>query len=356
MAPDSFAGTLSPAQAADALAAGWRQARPADEVRCLPMSDGGDGLLDVVAAARPDAQRRTAEVANARGYAVDASWLVLPDGTAVVESAQACGLHRLPLTQRNPRLATTYGVGQLLAAAVAAGAAAIVVGLGGSATVDGGAGLATALGHRLLREDGNGVKVGGEYVSALERIEAAPPLGVSVTAACDVDAPLLGERGAVTGFATQKGAGPDDLPVLEAALSRLADVAERDLRGGPWRDTAGAGAAGGLGFGLAAFAGAELKPGAHLVAELIGLHEAIAAADVVITGEGRIDAWSLRGKVTGAVAGMARQRGTAVLAVAGSSHLDRHDAFDAVQVLGPQGERDAAGAVAAAAAQLAADR
>ena len=355
IAPDSFAGTLSPAEAADALAAGWRTSRPDDDVRCLPMSDGGDGLLDVVAGAIPDAQRRSAEVANARGYAVDAQWLVLPDGRAVIESARACGLHRLPPGQRNPRLATTYGVGQLLAAAVAAGATDVIIGLGGSATVDGGAGLATALGFRLLRSDGNGVKVGGEYLSALDRIAAQAQPPITVTVACDVDAPLLGDRGAVAGFGAQKGAAPEDLPVFETALTRLADVAERDLPGGPWRDIPGAGAAGGLGFGLAAFIGAGLKPGAQLIGELIGLHDSIDAADIVITGEGRLDEWSLRGKVPGVVAGLARHRGKKVLAVTGSSQLERHDEFDAVALLGPQGQQDPAGAVAAAAATLAAD-
>ena len=355
IAPDSFSGTLSPAQAAESLAVGWRATRPDDDILCLPMSDGGDGMIDVVAGAMPEAQRHTAEVANARGYAVQAPWLLLPDGTAILESAQACGLHSLTLGQRNPRLATTYGVGQLVAAAAAAGATAAIVGLGGSATVDGGAGLATALGHRLLRADGNGVKVGGEYLKDLERIDLGVQLPITVTAACDVDAPLLGERGAVAGFAPQKGADPDDLPILEAALTQLADVAERDLGGGPWRDLPGAGAAGGLGFGLAAFAGAHLKPGAQLVADLIGLHQAIADADIVITGEGRLDEWSLRGKVAGVVAGLARQTGTTVLAVAGRSQLERHEAFDAVQLLGPQGLQDAHGAVAAAAQQLAAE-
>src|SRR5688500_4420682 len=150
IAPDSFGGTLTASEAAAAMAEGWRRARPDHDLRAVPMSDGGEGLVEVITAAVPDAQRLTAEVADARGYAVDAEWLLLADGTAVIESALACGLARTPVERRNPRLATSYGVGQLIAAAQQAGAARIVVGLGGTATVDGGAGAVTALGHRLL--------------------------------------------------------------------------------------------------------------------------------------------------------------------------------------------------------------
>ena len=354
IAPDAFGGTLPAAAAATAMGDGWARARPADEVRCMPMADGGDGTLDVVEAAVAGTRRRSVEVADARGIATNADWLELPDGRALIESAQACGLHRLPAERRNPRLTTTYGVGQLIAAAREAGAREIIVGLGGSATVDGGAGMATALGHRLLREDGNRVKVGAEYLVDVRSIVPSPAPTPPVIAAVDVDAVLLGADGAVAGFAAQKGAAAADLDVLEAALGRLADVAERDLPGAPWRELHGAGAAGGLGFGLAAFLGATLQPGAGLVGGLIGLTEAVARADVVITGEGRLDRWAVRGKVPGHLAVLARRsRATTMLAVAGSAHDDLPGVFDDVVLLGESGKQNPHAAVAEAAQTLA---
>lgn len=352
IAPDKFAGTLTAARAADAIRTGWLQQRPDDDVVVCPMADGGPGTLDVVEAA-VGGERHTVEVSDATGHAATAAWLALPDGRALVESAQACGLDTVAAADRNPRTTTTYGVGQLLRAA-ADDAAEVIVTLGGSATVDGGAGMAIALGHRLLRSDRNGVKIGGEHLPLLRTILPAAPLPARVVVAADVDAPLLGPDGAVAGFAAQKGAGPEDLPVLESALTVLADVAERDLPGGPWRDLPGAGAAGGLGFGLAAFAGANLVAGAELVAELIGLPDAIAAADVVVTGEGRLDPWSLRGKATGAVLRLARDRGARALAVVGSAADGAGTHFDAVAELGPAGLDAPTAAVAAHAGQLAA--
>lgn len=353
IAPDSFGGTLSAHQAADAMAQGWRRGRPDDEVVCLPLSDGGGGLLDAVAAAIPAAVRHDCEVADARGHATAAQWLALPDGRALIESAQACGLERLSPEQRSPRLTTSYGVGQLIAASVQRGAAQVVVGLGGSASVDGGAGMATALGFRLRRADGNGVKVGGEYLIGLAHVDPGP-WETPVTAIADVDAVLLGEHGAVSGFAAQKGATRDDLPVLEDALRCLADVVERDLPGGPWRDLAGAGAAGGLGFGIAAFLGGRLVGGSRTVAELVGLDRHVTGADVVVTGEGRLDSWSLRGKVPGAVAEVARRHGARVVAVVGQSTGDADAAFDSVHVLGPAGMNAPADHLVATAAAAAA--
>ena len=358
IAPDAFGGTLSAAAAAEAIATGWRRRRPHDDIRSVPMADGGDGTLGVVEAAVTGTRRHTVEVADARGIATGAQWLELPGGRALIESAEACGLHRLAPDRRNPRLATTYGVGQLIAAAAAAGAPEIIVGLGGSATVDGGAGMVTALGHRLLREDGNRLKVGGEYLTDLRRIVAPPPLPVPVIAAVDVEAVLLGADGAVAGFATQKGATAEDCVVLEDGLRNLADVAERDLRGEvtapPWSNVPGAGAAGGMGFGMVAFLGARLQSGARLIGDLVGLPEAITAAEVVITGEGRLDQWSARGKAPGYVAGLGRDAGARVLVVAGTAAQDASEAFDDVGLLGEQGRERPAVAVAAAAEQLAA--
>jgi glycerate 2-kinase len=300
------------------------------------------------------AERVTCEVADARGIATRADWLRLPDGMALVEAAQAVGLDRLAPGERNPRLATSYGVGQLLVAA-AADAGEVVVALGGSATVDGGAGMATALGHRLLRADGNGVKVGGEFLVDLERIERGPGLGARVTVASDVTNPLLGPPGAAHVYGPQKGASPDDVEVLEAALTRLADVAERDLAGGPWRDAPGAGAAGGLGFALLAFCGAGLRPGAQVVAELVALEGALQGAGIVLTGEGALDRQTAFGKVPSYVAGRARAAGARVLAVAGVVADGAEEGFDAVAALGPEGMTRAAELVEERAAALAAD-
>jgi glycerate kinase len=353
LAPDKFAGTLSAAEAAQSMADGWRRARPFDELALVPMADGGEGTIDVVEAAVPGVRRHIIEVVDARGLATRGAWLALPDGRALVEAAQACGLSRLSPQDRNPLLATSYGLGQLLAAAVAAGHRELIVGLGGSATVDGGGGMAIALGHRLRRADGNGVRVGGRFLVDLDHIELGPPLPAKVVVASDVDIPLLGRAGAVAMFALQKGATPADLPLLERALCTLADVVERDLAGGPWRDLPGAGAAGGLGFGLAAFCAATITPGASTVAGLIGFEAALGGVDVVVTGEGALDHQTATGKVPAYVARVARSRGLTVLAVAGRIEDGAEAAFDRVATLGPEGLARAAPLVAARTAELA---
>jgi glycerate kinase len=354
VAPDKFAGTLSAGQAAAGMRSGWLRARPDDEVVVVPMADGGEGTIDVVAAAVTSSRRQTVEVADALGRAVVAEWLRLPDGRALVETAQACGLSRLPPAERDPKRTTTYGVGQLLAEVARCGAEEAVVGLGGSATVDGGAGMAIALGHRLLRADGNGVKVGGEHVAALRRVRRAPPLGLRVVAAADVANPLLGAEGAVATYATQKGAAADDLAVLEIALTAMADTLEREVPGGPWRELPGAGAAGGLGFALAALLGARLLPGAAVIADLVGLDAALDGADVVITGEGSLDAQTGRGKVPAYVAERARSVGARVYACAGRVVGTAGDAFDAVTDLGHDGMARAAELVSERTERLAA--
>lgn len=352
--PDSFKGTLSAGDAAAAMAAGWRGARPDDAVITVPLADGGDGTLDVLGAAVPGAARRTDEVADALGRATQGDWLLLPDGTAVVEAAQAVGLARLGEGERDPLRATSYGVGQLVAAAVAAGARAITVGLGGSATVDGGAGLGLALGHRLRRTDGNGVKVGARWLEELVRIEAAAPPDVPVDVAVDVTNPLLGPQGAARVYGPQKGVGEGDVPVLEAALAHLAGVAERDLPGGPWRDLAGAGAAGGLGFGLAAFCGATLRSGGAWIAGLSGLDEALAGCDVVVFGEGALDGQTTaHGKIGAHVAARARERGARLLAIAGHLDADAAAVFDDAVELGSDGRKRPTQATRSAAAVLA---
>jgi glycerate 2-kinase len=352
LAPDKFAGTLSAAQVVRAMADGWQAARPSDELVLVPMADGGEGTIDVVEAAVSGARRQVLEVVDPRGRATRGAWLALPDGRALVEAAQACGLSLLSPKERNPLLATSYGVGQLLAAAAAAGHGEIVVGLGGSATVDGGAGMATALGHRLRRADGNGVKVGGRFVVDLDHVEVGPPLPAHVIAMSDVEIPLLGPTGAVATFAPQKGAAPADLPLLEQALCTFADVVERDL-GGSWRDLPGAGAAGGLGFGLASFCNAKIEPGAPMVASLVGLEAALDGADVLVTGEGALDRQTATGKAPAYVAKLARSQGLTVLAVAGRVEDGAEAAFDGVVALGPEGLKRGAALVTARTAELA---
>lgn len=336
IAPDKFAGTLSAAEAAAAMADGWRAARPRDEVVAVPMADGGEGTLEVVAAAVKGAARVPVEVVDPRGRPVEAAWLRLPDGRALFEAAAACGLSRLSSDERDPLDATSYGVGQLLAAA-AADSDEVVVGLGGSATVDGGAGMLTALGARLLRPDGNGVKVGARFLADIDRIVPATAPAARIVVASDVDNALLGRYGAAAVFGPQKGAAPEDVPVLEAALRRLADVVERDVQGGPWRDRPGAGAAGGLGFALMACCGATVASGAETVAQLVGLSRALAGAGVVVTGEGSLDAQTTRGKVPAFVAEQARAAGVRVLAVAGRISAGAEAGFDHALDLGPDG-------------------
>lgn len=302
VAPDSFGGTLSPVAAAAAIATGWQQVRPDDEVVTLPLSDGGEGLLAALAAGPwAGAERRTSDVADAAGLATDAAWLL--DGTtAVVESATACGLAALPHERRDPLRTTTWGVGQLLDAARLAGARRILVGLGGSATVDGGAGALSALGYRLTVADGSGLKIGGQD---LPRVTGATPTwvadwdGVEVVLLADVTDVLAA---APSVYGPQKGADAAAVEHLEGGLRAWRVVAERDLHASPaLAELAGSGAAGGLGYGLAAGLGAHLVPGAAHVAELVGLDRAVAGADVVVTGEGTLDATSTTGKVVGAV-------------------------------------------------------
>jgi glycerate 2-kinase len=354
IAPDKFSGTLTAAEAAEAMAAGWARERPRDTLVIRPMADGGDGTIDVVEAFVDGCERIVLEVADARGRAVEAAWLRLPDGRALVEAAQACGLWRLDEADRDPRLATSYGVGQLVVDALARDAREVVVGLGGTATVDGGAGMALALGHRLLRADGNGVKVGGQFLLDIVRVQPAAPPAAPVVAAVDVTNPLLGPDGAAPVYGPQKGADDKDIVLLEAALRRFADTVEATLPGGPWRDEPGAGAAGGLGFALAAFCRARFEMGAAVVAGLVGFDAAVRDADVVLTGEGKLDAQSAQGKVPVFVAGAGRDAGARVAAIAGQIEAGGDQGYDAARDLGPEGLQRAYELVAERAAELAA--
>jgi glycerate 2-kinase len=353
IAPDGFGGTLAADEAAAAIAAGWRRVRPRDELITVPMSDGGEGLLRAVAT--PADRWHHVEVAGPHGHPVDATWLERSDGTAVVESAVACGLHLVPPDRRDPMLATTYGVGQLLEAVRRAGARRVLVGLGGSATVDGGSGALGGLGFRVTVADGSGLRVGGDDLHRVAGIAAGWSgdwTDREVLLLADVTTPL--PEAAAT-FGPQKGATPAQVEQLAAALTVWADVVARDLTPGrDLRRERGSGAAGGLGFALAAAIGARFTPGAPTVAELVGLRSAVATADLVVTGEGRLDATTRAGKVVAHVAEVAAAAGTRVVAVVGQLGTDPPPLPD-VEAAAPDGPgEDPAAEVGAAAARLAA--
>jgi glycerate kinase len=326
IAPDGFGGTLTGAQAAAALAAGWRDAAPHDELDLAPLSDGGPGLLEVLATALPQAVRHPATVEDPLGRPVEAA--VLMDGTtAYVEAAAACGLHLLAEAERDPRATTTYGVGQLVRQALDLGATRVVVGLGGSATNDGGAGLLAALGVQRLDAAGERLAPGGAALRDVDRLSGAPDprlAAVDLVAATDVDSPLLGLYGASATFGPQKGASREDVALLDGALTRWADVLEAHL-GVAVRDAPGAGAAGGLGAALLAL-GARREPGIELVLQLVGLAARVAEADLVITGEGTFDSSSLAGKVVSGVAAEAMRNAIPCLVLAGAVRVGRREA------------------------------
>lgn len=320
IAPDSFGGTLSAGEAAAAVAEGWRRVHEDADVTLVPMSDGGEGLLDALHGhGLADATVHEREVVDPRGLATTARWL-LHEGTAVIESAEACGLHLLAPERRDPRRTTTWGVGQLLDAAREAGARRILVGLGGTATVDGGTGALSGMGFRLTVADGSGLKIGGEdlpRVTGAARTWVADWTGIEVVLLADVDDVLAA---APATYGPQKGADADGVAHLEAGLAAWRAVAERDLGASPQlATTPGSGAAGGLGYGLAAALGARFTPGAGAVADLQGLDAALAGADLVVTGEGRLDATTAAGKVVAAVARRASANGVPTAAVVGSA-------------------------------------
>ncbi len=322
LAPDKFKGTLTAAQAAARLAAGLERARPGLRVIRLPVADGGDGTVE--AAVTAGFRRAEADVPGPTGERIRAAF-AFRAGTAVIESAQAAGLARLPGGVPAPLTASSRGVGELVNAAAALGARRIVLGLGGVACTDGGAGLVTALGARLLDESGAELPPGGEALAGLDRIDLSglrPPPGVDVVVATDVDNPLLGEHGAAAVYGPQKGASAPDVARLERGLARWADVAERAL-GRPSRDRAGAGAAGGLGFAALAFLGADARPGIEVLLGLLSFADRLPGARLVVTGEGALDAQTLRGKAPAGVARAvaAHAPEVPVVAVAGTCSL-----------------------------------
>ncbi|WP_219416133.1 glycerate kinase family protein, partial [Pseudonocardia nigra] len=323
---DSFGGTLSATAAADAIATGWRRAAPDDELRLLPLADGGTGFVEVLHAAL-GGEWHELTVTGPLGDRVQARWLRIGD-TAYLESAAACGLHFVPREQRDPATAcgvTSRGVGELIADACDAGVREVVIGLGGSATTDGGAGMLAALGAVAVDEDGAPLSGGGGALARCARIDGTPQLdGVQLVAAADVDNPLLGEHGAAAVFGPQKGADAVAVAELDDALARFADVLAAAL-GTDVRDEQGAGAAGGLGAALLAL-GARRVSGAGLVRQLVGLDAELDDAQLAVTGEGSFDWQSLRGKLITAVARASADRGVPCVVLAGQVSVGRREA------------------------------
>jgi len=312
VAPDSFKGSIGAAEAAAALAAGWRGERPGDELVCLPLADGGEGTLRVLAAADPAARWHPVRVTGPGGGTVPSRWLERRDGTGYVELAQASGLPLMAAL--DPLGAQTTGTGELIARALDAGARRIVIALGGSASTDGGTGALGALGARFLDAAGQELAPGGAALGALAAADLTglrPPPPGGVACLTDVRAPLLGPRGAAAVFGPQKGADAAQVALLEAGLRRLARV----LGGDP--DAPGAGAAGGTGYGFAAAWGADITPGAAELGRIMGLGQELSRSDLVLTGEGRYDDTSGDGKITGSVLAAAARAGVPAALVAG---------------------------------------
>ncbi|HWH24823.1 MAG TPA: glycerate kinase [Candidatus Limnocylindria bacterium] len=328
VAPDSYKGSLDTTAVARALAEGWRRGRPADEVRLIPLADGGEGTLEAVRATGGDWLELPVHARDPLGRPLRATFLRRGD-QALIELAAASGLSRLAAGERDALAASTFGTGQVLAAAIGLGVRDIVIGLGGSATTDGGAGLLTALGARLLDERGEDLPAGGGALVRLDRLDLgdlAEVLGeVRLTVASDVSNPLLGERGAAATYGPQKGADERQVGQLEAALAHYADVVEAEV-GRHLRAVPGAGAAGGTTFGLLAiaarFASFEIRAGVSVVMQLTGFEAALAEADLVLTGEGRVDAQTAYGKTAMGVARAARGAGVAAVCFGGGATPD----------------------------------
>jgi glycerate 2-kinase len=315
IAPDKFKGTLSAAEVAARLAAGLSRAGVRADPVPLPVADGGDGTVD--AAVSAGYRRVEMGVRGPAGRPVTAAFALLDD-TAVIEAAQACGLSLLAGEPLAPLTATSRGVGELILAATRMGAKRVMLGLGGVATTDGGAGLAQALGARLTDASGFELPPGGAALARLDMLDTSrlrDLSGVEFLVASDVDNPLLGSLGAARVYGPQKGASPDDVPLLEAGLARWADVAE-EACGRTARDTPGAGAAGGLGFAALLFLRALLRPGIELLLEMLSFSQQLDGARLVITGEGSLDAQSLHGKAPVGVARAAAGHDPAVPVVA----------------------------------------
>ncbi len=326
VAPDKFRGTLTATQAAEAIRTGWMRERPEDELDLVPMADGGEGTMQTLADAL-GGEVEHLEVTGPLGDPVRAAFGMAPGaggGLGLVEMALASGLDLVPPPRRDPGRTTTRGTGELMRAALDRGAGRLLVCLGGSATNDGGTGMASALGVRFLDFEGRELPRGGGALVDLARIDASglhPGLARTVVVgACDVDNPLTGPAGASAVYGPQKGASPEQVLVLDRALGHLASVVNRDLGTDPHEEP-GAGAAGGLGFGLLAFCGARLRRGVEVVMDAVALADRIRRCDLAITGEGSLDEQSLRGKVPAGVIGAAEDAGVPVAVLCGRAEV-----------------------------------
>ena len=343
IAPDSFGGALDSVGVTDAIAAGWARARPHDTLVRAPMADGGEGTLAAITAALGErVERRNTPTVDPLGRPISAAWLLLGDGSAFIEMAEASGLARLSPDERTPdvaRAASTRGTGDLLRAALDAGATHVTLGLGGSATTDGGSGLLTALGVRLLDSDGRDLPGGGAALDRLARIDVSgidPRLAsLELVIASDVTNPLCGPIGAAATYGPQKGCDPAAVDELDEALATFGRAIEA-ATGRAVAELPGAGAAGGTTAALLGFTAAEVRPGVEVVAELVGLPASLEDADLVITGEGRADEQTLSGKAAMGVAQLAASHATPVVLLCGAlgpgaAALDASGTFDVVQ-------------------------
>lgn len=323
VAMDSFKGSLTSLAAGAAVREGILRADPAAEVLVRPLADGGEGTVEALVSGM-GGRLRTVRVTGPLGEGVDCAYGVLGD-TAVIEMAGAAGLPLVPAEERDPLRTTTYGVGEVIADAIAQGCRRFLVGIGGSATNDGGAGMLQALGFGLLDAEGRDIPRGAQGLKKLARIETAGALpalaGCRFRVACDVTNPLCGEKGASAVFGPQKGARPADIPRMDAWLAAYAQIAAKAFPGAD-PEAPGTGAAGGLGFAFRTFLSGELEPGVQIVLEETRLAEALAGADVVVTGEGRLDGQTAMGKAPVGVARLAKARGCLVLALAGGVTRD----------------------------------
>ena len=320
IAPDSYKGCLSALEVAKAMERGVLSVFPSAKVRKIPIADGGEGTVAALVTAT-NGQLRQTEVTDPLGNKIIAHWGVLGDGrTAVIEMAAASGLPLVPKEKRDPRVTTTYGTGELIKAALAEGLAKIIIGIGGSATNDGGTGMARALGVRFLDAAGQEVAAGGGSLAEICQIDTTgldPRLkNTEIVVACDVDNPLCGTRGASAVFGPQKGATPEMVQQLDAGLAKYASCA-RQATGRDVAEKAGAGAAGGLGAGLMFFTPAQLKPGVEIVLDAVGFSDIVRDADFVITGEGRTDFQTAFGKAPVGVAKVAKTHGAPVFCISG---------------------------------------
>jgi glycerate 2-kinase len=342
IASDKFKGALNAREVAENIAKGLRGALSDAKIDIVPMADGGEGTAEAICEACSGLWLKC-KAHDAIGREIDARYAWIADWQlAVMEMSEAAGMRRLFESERNPLRATTFGVGEMILDAASRGAKEIIIGLGGSATNDGGWGMARALGFRFDYEHEQEEEKDRKCVTDLvdlSRIEKPQDLNLpKIIAAVDVQSPLLGESGATRVFGPQKGASKGDLKVLERALTRLADIVAKEFDF-DYRDTPGAGAAGGLGFGLMSFCGAAIRPGFDVVAEAVGLESKMKAVDVVITGEGSLDKQTLEGKTPAGVARMARKLGKKVFAIVGryDGNLEVCGMFDQVYELARSG-------------------